>query len=208
MGAHSSFRGARRADRASPRAPRRRRNRIWRSLRQPKERVARKQPTVFRPPQRSALGQKFPNLYAKPARNRRDIRHLCANQGFTSVCQAEQFVIREGLRAGILGCHARSSPCRRRNPHFLIRERLRTGIPECRTRSSPCRKRNPHFLIRERLQAGIPECHARSSPCRKRNPHFLIRERLQTGIPGCRARSSLSCHSVPGRARPPGRAVR
>lgn len=181
MGAHSSFRGARRADRASPRAPRGWRNRARRSLRQPKERVARKQPTVFRPPQRSALGQKFPNLYAKPARNRRDIRHLCANQGFTSVCQAEQFVIREGLRAGILGCHARSSPCRRRNPHFLIRERLRTGIPECRTRSLPCRRRNPHFLIRERLQAEIPRC---------------------------RARSSLSCHSAPGRARPPGRAVR
>ncbi len=181
MGAHSSFRGGRRANRASPRAPRGWRNRARRSLRQPKERVARKQPTVFRPPQRSALGQKFPNLYAKPARNRRDIRHLCANQGFTSVCQAEQFVIRERLQAGILGCHARSSPCRKRNPHFLIRERLRTGIWGCR---------------------------ARSLPCRRRNPHFLIRERLQTGIPGCRARSSLSCHSAPGRARPPGRAVR
>ena len=154
MGAHSSFREARRADRTSPCAPRGWRNRARRSLRQPKERVARKQPTVFRPPQRSALGQKFPNLNAKPARNRRDIRHLCANQGFTSVCQAEQFVIRERLRTGIPGCHARSLPCRRRNPHFLIRERLQAGIPECR------------------------------------------------------ARSSLACHSAPGRARPPGRAVR
>ena len=91
---------------------------------------------------------------------------------------------------------------------ILIRERLRTGIPGCHARSSPCRRRNPHFLIRERLQAGIPECRTRSSSCRKRNPHFLIRERLRTGIPECRARSSLSCHSAPGRARPPGRAVR
>ena len=91
---------------------------------------------------------------------------------------------------------------------ILIRERLRTGIPGCHARSSPCRRRNPHFLIRERLQAGIPEC---------RNA-FVALPQAQSALPhpgkasGRNSRMSRAfialVHSTPGRARPPGRAVR